>query len=107
MRKSKRGENMNGSLKNTFFTCLLVSMTFLPLATFGQSLLPGVHPAFRMTSLRPAGFNPRVGGIDFLPNGDLVISTWDGFGTTTSFPGRVFILKNVSGGYEQKVISIF
>ncbi len=62
-----------------------------------------VHPGFSMTSLVPAGSPanwPRVGGMDFLPNGDLVVSTWDGFGNAsgTTRPGRVFIFKNVVTG---------
>jgi hypothetical protein len=49
----------------------------------------GVHPGFTFTSLRPAGFNPMVSGLDLLPDGTLAISTWEGFGTTK---GSVFLL---------------
>lgn len=67
-----------------------------------------VHPGFTMTSLIPAGAPanwPRVSGLDFLPNGDLVVSTWDGFGNAagTTRPGRVYILKNVTTGDSSQV----
>lgn len=52
---------------------------------FGQLLtrpgdgqwLDGVHPSFTLSQARPAGFHPKVGGIDFLPNGDMVICAWE------------------------------
>lgn len=69
---------------------------------------PRVHPGFTMTNLIPAGSPanwPRVGGMDFLPNGDLVVSTWDGFGNAagTTRPGRVFIFKKVTTGDSSQV----
>ena len=94
---------MRPFLRKNLFVSGIVAALMLPSFAMCQALLPGVHAAFRMTSLRPPGFNPRVGGMDFLPNGDLVISTWDGFGTTTSFPGRIFILKNVQTGDSTQV----
>ncbi|MGI8922903.1 MAG: family 16 glycoside hydrolase [Fimbriimonadales bacterium] len=39
--------------------------------------LAGVHPAFDLETVRPDNFEPRVGGMDFLPNGRMVICTWD------------------------------
>jgi hypothetical protein len=67
-----------------------------------------VHPGFTMTSLIPVGAPanwPRVSGLDFLLNGDLVVSTWDGFGNAagTSRPGRVFIFKNAQTGDSTQV----
>ncbi|MCD6024050.1 MAG: hypothetical protein K0Q91_966 [Fibrobacteria bacterium] len=67
-----------------------------------------VHPGFTMTNLIPAGSPanwPRVGGLDFLPSGDLVVSTWDGFGNSagTTHPGRVFIFKKVTTGDSTQV----
>jgi hypothetical protein len=67
-----------------------------------------VHPGFSMTSLVPANAPsawPRVGALDFLPNGDLVVATWDGFGNSagTTRPGRVYILKNVQTGDSPQV----
>lgn len=54
-----------------------------------------VHPGFTLTSLRPSGFNPMVSGLDLMPNGDLVVSTWEGFGKTM---GSVYIVSNVRTG---------
>jgi hypothetical protein len=38
----------------------------------------GLHPGYTLTTLRPAGFEPQVAGMDFLPNGDMLILTWRG-----------------------------
>lgn len=67
-----------------------------------------VHPGFSLVNLIPPGAPanwPRVSGMDFLPNGDLVVSTWDGFGTANANnrPGRVYIFKNVTTGDSTKV----
>jgi cytochrome c len=42
--------------------------------------LEGVHPAYDLTQARPDDFAPRVGGIAFLPNNDMLICTWDAVG---------------------------
>lgn len=39
--------------------------------------LEAVHPAFAISNLHTDEFQPRVGGIDFLPDGRLVVCTWD------------------------------
>ena len=44
------------------------------------SPLEGVHPSFDLISIRPAHFKPKVGAMDFLPNGDLLLTTWDSVG---------------------------
>ncbi len=41
--------------------------------------------------------------MDFLPNGDLVVVTWDGFGNTTTRPGTIYIVKNAQSGDSTKV----
>lgn len=43
--------------------------------------LEGVHPGYTLENLRPPGFEPRVGALAFLPNGSLVICTWDETGS--------------------------
>ena len=53
--------------------------------------LSDVHPSFTLTQARPNGFSPKVGGMDFLPDGRLVISTWDA-------DGSVYIVDGVSSG---------
>lgn len=42
--------------------------------------LVGVHPSFDLVNFRPAGFQPAVGGLDFLPDGRLAVCTWDATG---------------------------
>ena len=36
-----------------------------------------VHPSFTLSDLQHEGFEPKIGGMDFLPDGRLVVSTWD------------------------------
>ena len=43
-------------------------------------LVPGVHPSFELEKIRPAGFEPRVGGLDVLPDGRVAVATWDAEG---------------------------
>jgi cytochrome c len=52
--------------------------------------LVGVHPAFDLSQARPDEFHPKVGGIDFLPDGRMVLTTWDSLGS-------VFLLEGASG----------
>jgi len=54
----------------------------------GTPLL-SVHPAFDLFQARPEGFRPKVGGIDFFSNGNMVVSTWDSV-------GAVYLLENVT-----------
>lgn len=37
----------------------------------------GLHPSFELENLAPMGFEPKVGGMAFRPDGKLVISSWD------------------------------
>jgi cytochrome c len=50
------------------------------------STLVDAHPSYTLSQARPDGFTPKVGGMDFKKNGDLVVSTWDP-------AGSVYILK--------------
>ncbi|MDQ3395561.1 MAG: PA14 domain-containing protein, partial [Bacteroidota bacterium] len=52
--------------------------------------LQSVHPSFDLSQARPNDFEPKVGGMDFLQDGRLVISTWDSLGS-------VFLLDGVQG----------
>ncbi|MFT7837680.1 DUF1080 domain-containing protein [Saccharothrix sp. BKS2] len=56
--------------------------------------LNSVHPDYTLTNLRPNGFQPRVSAMDWLPDGRLVIATWDGKSTNT---GELWVLGNVTG----------
>lgn len=52
--------------------------------------LTEVHPSYALAGLRPAGFEPRVGGLAFLPDGRLAVCTWDP-------DGAVYLLDGVLG----------
>lgn len=56
-----------------------------------QTALDDVHPSFDLTQARPNAFTPKVGGMDFLPDGRLVVSVWDA-------EGGVYVIENASSG---------
>ncbi len=58
--------------------------------------LDGVHPAFDLMTVRPEGFEPRVGGMDWLPDGRLVICCWEP-------RGGVYVLDGVQGDDRAKI----
>ncbi len=60
--------------------------------------LTGVHPGYTLTNLRPGTFQPKVTGMDWLPDGRLVICTWGGNDQSgTSQAGEVYILGGTGG----------
>lgn len=61
----------------------------------GSPLLE-VHPAYDLKQARPASFLPKVGGMDFLSDGRLVVSTWDA-------DGGVYILDGLLGDDPEKI----
>ncbi|MFC0106169.1 family 16 glycoside hydrolase [Kibdelosporangium aridum] len=66
--------------------------------------LTDVHPGYTLTNLRPAGFEPQVTGMDWLPDGRLAISTWGGDRLTVL--GEVFLLDGVTGNTDPSKVSI-
>ncbi|MEV0618381.1 family 16 glycoside hydrolase [Nonomuraea sp. NPDC050404] len=56
--------------------------------------LQSVHPDLTLTDLRPAGFQPQVSAMDWLPDGRLAIATWGG---SQKSLGEVYLLGNVTG----------
>lgn len=62
---------------------------------FGASL-EGVHPSYDLLTIRPSHFKPKVGGLAFLPDGRLVVTTWD-------LVGGVYILDGVASGDTSKI----
>lgn len=58
--------------------------------------LTDVHPSYDLSQARPDGFLPKVAGMDFLPDGRLLVSTWDAV-------GAVYILENVESGDPKKI----
>jgi cytochrome c len=61
-----------------------------------QYPLQDVHPSFDLFQARPNSFEPKVGGIDFLSNGRMVVSTWDA-------AGSIYIVDNVQSGDTTKM----
>lgn len=63
--------------------------------------LEGVHPGWTVEDLRPPGFEPQVGAMAFLPDGRLVVSSFNPLndGVLHEEPrGTIWVLDNVSGG---------
>ncbi len=62
---------------------------------FGRAL-EGVHPSYDLSTLHHQGFRPRVGGLAFLPDGSLLVTTWDTM-------GGVYVLDGVTSGDSSQV----
>jgi cytochrome c len=58
--------------------------------------LAGVHPSFDVQTIHDDRFRPRVGGIAFLPDGRMLVTTWDTV-------GGVYVLDNVTTGDTSKI----
>lgn len=56
----------------------------------------GVHPSYDLAQARPNDFLPKVGGMDFLSDGRLVVCTWDA-------EGGVYIIENAQSGDPAKM----
>ena len=64
------------------------------------------HPMFAVEPLRPQGFEPKIGGMAFLPDGRLVVSDFEPMnnGELREKPnGTLFVLSNVVGGTPETV----
>ncbi len=62
---------------------------------FGASL-EGAHPSYDVFTLHKKDFKPRVGGLAFLPDGRLLVTTWDTM-------GGVYVLGGVETGDTAKI----
>lgn len=80
-------------------TFLKETRPFVPKSKIEKSVpgdklaLSEVHPSFDLEKIRPEGFEPKVGGMDFFSDGSLVLSTWDP-------AGSVYLLENVVGNQD-------
>lgn len=52
--------------------------------------LQGVHPSFDLSQARPDEFEKKIGGLEFLSDGRMVVSVWD-------TEGGVYLLENTDG----------
>ncbi len=58
----------------------------------GDSMpLDAAHPALKVQTIRPAGFEPKVGGLAWTSDGKLLVATWDAI-------GAVYALENATSG---------
>ena len=62
---------------------------------FGAAL-EGVHPSYDLGTIHKYDFKPRVGGLAFLPDGRLLVTTWDSI-------GGVYLLGGVETGDTNKI----
>ncbi len=63
---------------------------------FGAAL-EEVHPSYDLSTIHKHDFQPRVGGLAFLPDGRLLVTTWDSI-------GAVYRLDNIETGDTNKII---
>ncbi|WP_339675080.1 c-type cytochrome [Cyclobacterium marinum] len=68
----------------------------LPLKPGFGAPLEGVHPSYDLTVLHNDDFQPRVGGLAFLPDGRLLVSTWDSI-------GGIYAMEGVTGPDPKKI----
>ena len=57
--------------------------------------LDAVHPSFTLENLAPAGFEPKVGGMDFRSDGKMIMASWD-------LDGAVYLI-DVTAPIEERV----
>ena len=90
-----------GSLSHTQAAQEKLSGYSLPIAS-GQKVpgdafpLNSIHPSYDLSQARPDEFLPKVGGMDFLADGRLVVSTWDE-------AGAVYIIDGAQTGDPAKM----
>ena len=58
--------------------------------------LEGLHPSYDVQTIHNNNFRPRVGGLAFMPDGRLLVTTWDTV-------GGVYLLDNVTSGDTNKI----
>jgi cytochrome c len=82
----------SGSTALPFIVLALLSLHDLSTAMRpgDQQPIKGIHPGYILENIRPADMNFPIGGMDFLSDGSLVVSSWKD-------PYGVFILKNTTG----------
>ena len=61
-----------------------------------QMVLDAVHPSFFVETIRPDGFEPKVGGLDVAEDGRVYVSTWDA-------EGSVYMVSNIEQGDRSQI----
>jgi cytochrome c len=49
--------------------------------------LDALHPSLTVQTIRPEGFEPKVGGLAWTPDGRLLVTTWDAVGAVYALTG--------------------
>ena len=75
---------------------LVLPMSIVSETPGDREWLVDMHPSFTLSQARPAAFEPKVGGMDLLPDGRLVVSTWDE-------EGGIYMLDNVSSDNPKEI----
>ncbi len=60
----------------------------------------GLHLGYDLMTLRPSGFEPKVSGLDFLPNGDMLVLTWRG----STGIAKLYRVTNTQGLDSTKIV---
>lgn len=71
----------------------------------------GVHPSWQLSTIRPKGFEPMVGAMAFLPDGRLVVGTFNPLqrderdlpDIESKEPDKLYALRNVTSGDPAKI----
>ncbi|MDH3591928.1 MAG: PA14 domain-containing protein, partial [Planctomycetota bacterium] len=61
--------------------------------------LTDVHPSYDLATIRPENFSPRVGGIDFLADGTMLVCCWEP-------EGGVYRVTGVHGGNDDEALAV-
>ena len=59
--------------------------------------LEDVHPSFDISQARPDNFHPKVGGMDFMSDGSLILSNWDP-------EGSIYRISNLNQDDPEKIV---
>lgn len=83
-----------------------------PKPGFGASL-EGVHPSYDLQTIHNQEFQPRVGGLAFLPDGRMLVTTWDSVGgmylmdgVETGDPAKISVKRIAAGLAEPLGIEV-
>lgn len=57
----------------------------------------GLHPGYRLVTIRPPDFKPQVCALELLPVGKLLVVTWRGMLAQNGKVGDAYILSGVDG----------
>ena len=97
-REKEQFEIVPGNLLSYDESDIDQTIPYVPPAAVGGEVMPGdasplvdVHPSFDLFQARPDDFEPKVGGIDFLSDGRMLVCTW-------SPEGPVYAVENWQSG---------